>query len=429
MSATNAQPNVLGATNPKSLAKRESLAAIGRLFAVAVIAVSIVRLAPAISFDQIHNDFSHYYIGGWLLANDLNVYTTSIEPYCARWGVEYDPTIPYAAHPPLILAWFSLFSVLPMKVAYCLWLACQFACVAGFVELTRRILKYRWNEPFWLLILGVYFNSLSFQLLFYYSQIQLAVGVLIYAAIYSDQNQRRRLACGLITVASAVKIYPVVLAPWFFFRQLRSLRDAAQRIGIMAITSAGCLALPGLGIWRDFVSLGVPTLAVNATKWCNYSLQNLVGMLSKAQAIAIGISPDSIQAPKTVASLVAVLAVVVCYALAYKMRSRAIAAVSVLLCVTMFAGIITWSHYLTVLLLPLALLFKSARDAKQLPMQVASLGLGILLLTPKIDFAIFESFQWNSLRILAHFYPLYIAIAVVVLLARQTPSKNLDSAA
>ena len=113
-------------------------------------------------------------------------------------------------------------------------------------------------------------------------------------------------------------------------------------------------------------------------------------------------------------------AVAVCYLVALKNRRQPLVAISLLLCVTMYCGIITWSHYLTVLLLPLALLFKTAREAKNTPAQVIALCLGILILTPKIDFAFFEAFQWNNLRILAHFYPLYIAAAVVALLARRT---------
>ncbi len=419
---------VLDATSSESLARHESLHSIGRILSVAVIALAIIRLAPAISLDQIHNDFSHYYIGGWLYANGLNAYTTSIEPFCIQRGIEYDPTIPYAAHPPLILAWFSLFSALPMKVAYCLWLGCQFGCVASFIELTRRILKYQWSDSFWLLILGVYFNSLSFQLLFYYSQIQLAVGTLIYAAILADQTQRRRWACCLITVASAVKIYPVLLAPWFFFRRLHSFREAAFRVGTMVITSAGCLAIPGLGTWRDFVLLGVPALADNATKWCNYSMQNLIGMLSKTQAITAGTPVAAIEMPKATAALVAVIATMVCYVVACTMRKRPTASISVLLCVTTFAGIITWSHYLTVLLLPLALLFKTGRSAKQLPMQLVTLTLGFVLLTPKIDFAVIGEHQWSSLRVLAHFYPLFIATLVVILLARLSADGRTNAA-
>ncbi len=405
------------ADSSETLARQESLAFIGRVFAFAVIALAIVRLAPAISFDQIHNDFSHYYIGGWLLANGLNVYTTPLEMYCAQMGVEYDATIPYAAHPPLILAWFSLFSVFPIKIAYGLWLACQLACAACFVEITRRILNYNWNDALWLLIVGAYCNSLSFQLLFYYSQVQLAVGILIYAAIYADTKQRHAVACGLITIASAVKIYPVVLAPWFFFRKLNNVRDATVRVSVMALASAGCLLTPGLGTWRDFVVLGVPTLADNATKWCNYSLQNLVFMLSKAQQLASGIVLGEIEPPKAFAGIVAAIAVAACYLVAFKARRKPILAISVLLCVMMFGGIITWSHYLTVLLLPLALLIKEARGANNLPTQVIALCLSILLLTPKLDFGIFEAFQWNSLRILAHFYPLYVAAALIFFLA------------
>lgn len=427
MPTTNAQQPTLqtaplasgsAADSPEALARRESLTAIGRVLAFAVIALAIVRLAPAISFDQIHNDFSHYYIGGWLLANGQNVYTTSLEPYCAQMGIAYDATIPHAAHPPLILAWFSLFSVFPMKIAYGLWLACQLACAVGFVEITRRILSFRWADPFWILIVGAYCNSLSFQLLFYYSQVQLAVGILIYAAIFADQKQRHTAACCLIAVASAVKIYPVILAPWFFFRKLSSFRDAATRVGAMALTSAGCLALPGLGTWRDFVVLGVPTLADNATKWCNYSLQNLVCMLSKAQQVGSGIALGEIETPKTTASILAAIAVAACYVVAFKIRRQPTAAISVLLCVMMFGGIITWSHYLTVLLLPLALLLKTARCANNIPAQITVLCLSVLLLTPKIDFGFFEAFQWSNLRILAHFYPLYVAAAVVALLAR-----------
>lgn len=392
----------------------ESLQTLARIAAVAIICLGFVRLAPAISFTQIHNDFSHYYIGGMLFAGGYNVYTTGIEPFCEQLNVPYDPTIPYAAHPPLILAWFSLFSLLPIKVAYGVWLACQLSCAAGFAELTRRILKFRWDSAFWLFIIGIALNTLSFRLLFYHSQIQLAVGAIIYATILADQNQRSKLACCLITIAAAIKIYPVVLAPWFFFRHLNNWRDASLRVAAMAVTSLICLAIPTFAVWLDFVELGVPSLAEHATKWCNYSIHNLVHFLARVSGDPA--ANAGALSPKLLATIAAVASIVAAYGLAFSMRRVPIAAVSVLLCVTMFSGIITWSHYLTVLLLPLALLAKHAAEQNNYSLQAATLATGLLMLTPKLDFAIFESVGWSYLRVITHFYPLYTAIAIVALL-------------
>lgn len=394
-----------------------SLQALARIVAVALICLGFIRLAPTISFTEIHNDFSHYYIGGMLFANGYNVYTTGIEPFCQELSVPYDPTIPYAAHPPLVLAWFSLFAMLPMQAAYALWLVCQLACAAGFAELTRRIMGFRWDSVLWLCIVGIALNTLSFRLLFYHSQIQLAVGAIIYATILADQNHRSKLACCLITVAAAIKIYPVVLAPWFFFRHLSSWRDGSFRVVAMAATSLVCLAIPTFGVWQDFVELGVPSLAENATKWCNYSIQNFAHFLAR-----VSTQPEtqaSTLLPKLLATSAAVASILAAYGLAISMRRVPVAAVSALLCVTMFAGIITWSHYATVLLLPLALLAGHAVGQKNYTLQAATLCIGMLMLTPKLDFAIFESVGWSYLRVISHFYPLYAAIAIVALLWTQ----------
>lgn len=388
-------------------------AAVGRLVAYTVIAVGLLRLLSALSIYHIHNDFSHYYIGGSLYGSGVNVYAENLQPHCQQLGVPYDPTIPYAAHPPLVLALFSGFALLPLQTAYAAWLVVQLVCLVSCLELTRRILKYQWTDVAWLLSTGVFLNTIAVLTLFYYSQVQMLVAGLIYGAILLHLRGRSTAACVLITLASAFKLYPVFMAPWLFFHAAKQPSDYAKRFSAMAATAAICLLLPGLNTWTAFAADGLPALTNNAVKWCNFSAQNLVFMLDKVALMQLTPRP----AARWIANGFSIGIFVFAYGLAWYRRADPLTAMNLLLCVMIFAGVITWSHYLSVLFLPVMLLWKTASQQGKPWMQTLVYLVGFVLLMPKLDCTWLPT-QFTYARVLFHFYPLWTLLVVLWLLNR-----------
>lgn len=399
------------------LTVEESAAANQRLLRVAgivIIALGLIRLLPAIDSAAIHLDFSHYYVGGSLYASGESAYRTKLEPLMAERNLPYEPTIPYAAHPPLLLMLFGALSALPIELAYWTWLLFQALIAIACVELVRRILQLQWDDYRWLLMVGIFVNSISFQMLIYYSQVQLLVACLLYGAYLAGSGQRNKLACAIITLASAFKIYPVFAAPWIFFRNLSCWRDAVGRIAAMAATSVVCLTAPGLRTWFDFVNNGIPTLANNATKWCNFSLQNLWAMLLR-------IHPQASDNWAWGGTAVALASLAAAYFFSIRSRQSPLVSFSLILIATICCGVITWSHYLTVLLLPVAAMLLMLSD------QGSSRVYGVLpalcavaILMPKLDCYVLET-QYAYWRVALHFYPLYAAAALACVLYKQHP--------
>lgn len=376
--------------------------------------LGLLRLLPTLSLSSFHNDFSHYYIGGSLFAAGVNVYTEPLLPHTTRLGFEYDPTIPFAAHPPLILWMFSWLSYLPPAFAYLAWLAAQVAFLAAALELTRRILDYSWSSASWLLMVGLFLNTFSVQTLFFYSQVQLLVAVMLYAAFQAHLRGRHASACSLLTLATAFKLYPLVLFPWFFFGGANTGRNWARKLLAAGTTGLICLAVPGLNNWLSFVQEGVPALAENATKWTNYSVQNWVRMVSATPDLRAlnEVFPLTVD---HLASLCSAAMIAGAYLYVWKGRLGPRGSFCILLTATTLAGIIAWSHYLTIFLLPVALLWGRSLNSGRPSWQLLCYGLGWLLLMPGLD-SLWLSKDSSLWRILLHFYPLYVAFAVAGLL-------------
>ncbi len=401
-----AAPTSPHTTSPRTTAPTIAWESTGlpRLAAIALIALGLLRMLPAFSFTSFHNDFSHYYLGGSMFANGLNPYTEHLQPHCEAMGVPFDPKIPYAAHPPLILFLFSGLAQLPPAIAYGAWLVIQVGCFILSLELTRRIVKARWQDAGWLLCIGIFANAVSLQALFYYSQVQLMVACLIYGALWARLQGRSATACGLITLAAAFKLYPAVLVPWFFFQPVQDRRDYLRRGLVMVGVGLVCLLLPGVQTWLDFVTLGLPALSDNALRWTNYSVQNLVMLASGTPTLHAWIGH-----PKLTAMTLSMLVLAGAYATVLFKRRDAIVACSILLAAATFGGIITWSHYLTILFLPVAWMWiTAARQACPGWMKVAVFVAGAVLLTPQVDLIYLDAHQ-NVGQVLLHFYPLATA--------------------
>lgn len=386
-----------------------------RPFALVLIAIGLLRLIPVVTTSGFHDDFYHYYLGGWMYANGLNAYTEPLSLHCDRLGVEADPCIPFAAHPPLILGMFSLLSTFTPETAYWIWLACQFTIGLLFVEVTRRIVGCSWNDFRWLIVVAIYCNSLCVHKLVYYSQIQLLIATLMYLALAANMRRQHVRACGWITLAAAIKIFPVVLIPWFVFSGYRRLRDweLYRRLATIVVVAGTCVLVSGIGTWHDFVTIGIPNLSNHAMKWANGSIQSFVFFFSDT---AIGGSFVESGHAKLAATLASILLLSIAYMAVVFRRPTQRVAFSILLIAATIGGVITWPNYMSMLLLPIALLWFSLATTKSLWKRYIGILAGTLTLMPRLDTLFFATGGETMGHVLLTFYPLYAVIVVAWLL-------------
>lgn len=385
-----------------------------RICVMVIIAIGFGRMLMQVSFTDFSNDFSHYYIGAKIYADGGSPYTEHLAAYCEQYDVPFDPVIPYAAHPPLIQWWFSQLTVFSMPVAFGIWLVVQLALLAACIEVSRRLTRFKWRDAAWLILVGVFLNSTAVQSLIFYAQVQMLIGLGAYLALYSHLKGRSAIACALITMISAFKIYPVVLAPWFLFAGVKKSKDLIPRLVAMAGASVFCLTLPGFQTWIDFATLGVPTLADNATIWRNYSIQNFV-------AFAIGDFDRTAAWTKTLCSASSIGLIGAAYATTYWRKLQSHEAFCLILIASTIGGIIAWSHYMTLMFLPVCVLARHVASHHSTGFRYLAIAAAVMIWSPKLD-ETFLPHQDHLWRVMLHFYPLMgIAILVgLLLLAAKT---------
>src|ERR1035438_6900188 len=98
--------------------------------------VHIVRDLPARARG---NDFAHYYISSRLLLTGGDLYSTLLEPEYQHWGFRYTHAIPTATNPPLLVAIFAPFALLPPLAAFWAWVILEMFSMVWILLLTSRL--------------------------------------------------------------------------------------------------------------------------------------------------------------------------------------------------------------------------------------------------------------------------------------------------
>ncbi|MCA9184536.1 MAG: DUF2029 domain-containing protein [Planctomycetales bacterium] len=382
--------------------------------------VAVCGLVKALSITDgaaVRNDFVHYYLGAKFVLSGENPYAVPLQPHIEQLSGQYDPRIPVAAHPPLLLRFFCLFAWMPIEFACYTWLALQVLLLVLFVELVRRTLNVRCDALWWWIAISIFLNSTALHMQFFYSQVQVLVGCLIVGAYLVHRGGRPATGCALATIAAAFKLYPLILLPWFAFAGCRNSRDMATRATAAAIVGLIVLLITGIQPWLDFRELGLPVIRLHAdTNPFNFSIYGLLASLTRT----ISGTPLS----QTVADyLLHVAKWIGCGLLAMTYativwRRRTIAdhvPLSLLLIVMITIGLVSWSHYLVLLSLPCAVLIQHAHRFRMNWQRIFAYGIAALALLPAL-----ECFVWTDLdsvpRMVVHYYPLIIEAALATML-------------
>lgn len=364
------------------------------------------------------NDFAHYYLSATILLRGENPYTVPLEPLCEEFGFEYDQRIPYGANPPLLIRAFTLIAWMPPQIAFGVWMAIELGLLCLLLECTRRIVGWHTHQVTWWLFVGFVLSSTSLQAHTYYSQVQLLVAAVLAVAFAARLKGQHWLACGLVALAAGFKIYPAVLLPWFVLFGAQSNKERCYRAGVVAGVLMLIVAVTGVPAWISFVREGLPVIQSNmtVTSRTNYSLQALLVNALPGTLGLFGIAEaGSIAA--TVARWSSPLVILATYLLLWRKQLANYAAFCLLIVVMILCSPVAWSHYMVLMVLPAAILFRSAASmgsdhVRNLVYLVAGLSV-----TPELD----GSFFSRSEHVIAwaiHYYPLYVLVAAAVLFVR-----------
>jgi hypothetical protein len=245
--------------------------------AVAFIVFVLVRWSVILPPRWSDFDFNHLYVGGRMLLEGQNPYTTSIEALSHAMGFRFVTELPIATYPPPFLWIFAALAALSPRAAFAVWTALELVCLAVILWLTRRLLGERLSSRGWLFVAALTITSRAATYHLLFSQTQLLLAALVLAAYTAHRAGRYGWACLAVSVAGILKFYPFVLLPWFLWSSGGGARGRCRRlIGVTGFILAA-IALTGSGLWRDFLRYGIPIgFRDEVGRTCHFSLPALV---------------------------------------------------------------------------------------------------------------------------------------------------------
>lgn len=403
-----------------------------RLLDVGVVLIAIfvvVAIGSVLPIRANRIDFAHYYASSRLLWEGKSPYSTRLAPLYEKYGfvVEKENDTPKGTNPPPLLWLFAPLTLLSPRPAFVAWVVVQAVSLCALLWMTRCFLRDRLSPRGWFFVCAAAVASTTVYWHFYYSQVQLLLAALVLAGYGCHRAGKSTAACLLVTSAGLIKLYPLVLLPWFVWSGRGRVRHRIGRIILVLLFGAVVVVMTGIGLWHDFFTLGlglVTDLAVNST--INFSLPSLLTNLDYA---AYGFTP-----PASVAHaswLAGVSVGLICILLAYLscyLSSSDPEIEFCLLSVAMLAGsITTWPHYFVFLIFPMAVV--ALRVAAH-PSGSQLLGFALLMIVftnlgipggASLDRHIY-------LKILVNYLPLYGLLALGIFLAKELGAKRVRQA-
>jgi hypothetical protein len=340
-----------------------------RLFYAGLIIFSLmalVRAAVMLPPRQQANDFAHYYVGSRLALEGKDPYTTALEPIYNEFGFAYEKDVPIATNPPPLLWLFAPFALLPVPAAFWAWVTVQLLALAAILLLTRQLLGNQLSTRGWWIAVMATSCSATVYYHLYYSQVQLVLAAMTLGASHMERRGHLASACGLATVAGLVKLYPLVLLPFFLWQGHKKGRSVTCLLVTAAVLLAGTWAT-GMGMWtgfREHALASVATCAINHS--FNYTVPALVTNLGYAWH-GFDTAPAVAQTWWWTGNVLGLVLIGGAYAWIFYNDSDEVGAYG-LLCVAMLAGGLTSrGHYFVFLIMPLTAALTRAVGRKSPP--------------------------------------------------------------
>jgi hypothetical protein len=311
------------------------------ILALILVGVSFFRYAKLMPQAAHASDFSHYYLSCRMLLDGRSPYSTPLASMAKEYDLVLSPDSPTGTNPPLLQWLFAPFAMLPPPAAFWLWSLLQAFALAIILWLTRLLLAERLTTRAWRFVACGAIASTPMLIHFTESQTQLLVAALLLAALALLLKDRPTAACLTTVVAAVLKLFPVVLLPWFVWRGGRTWRQRAVLAGISLIAIAIGVVVSGPSLWQDFIQNGLPSVGYWSRNFTfNYCLASFVAHCC-GWSWNIGLA-------------VGCLALVAAYVLCLRLRDDNEAQFCLLSLAMLAGGTTSWSHYMVLAIFPVA---------------------------------------------------------------------------
>jgi hypothetical protein len=336
--------------------------------ALGLVLFGVAHVARVLPSRAISNDFAHYYISSRLLLTGRDVYTTPLPPEYERWGFRYTHVIPSATNPPLLVDVFALFAALPPRAAFWAWALLEIVSLGCVLALTWRLTPTlvsgltasRLSAPVRRLVCAGIIASAPVYWHFYFSQSQLLIAAVILIAYACLRSGRPVTACLAITTATWLKLYPVMLVPWFLWRASREWKTRWRCAGAALAWSAVVVFASGLGEWRQFWAHGMKVLEAWA-EWQRHFNFTVPSFVKNTAWLLHGFDPEwtGLHSWAEAGAIIGLALIAVLYGVSWwtgrGKESADIESEFCLLTIAMLAGIAEgWGHYFVMLAFPVA---------------------------------------------------------------------------
>ncbi len=369
------------------------------------------RLAWALPSRASKLDFSHYYVSSRLLLEGQNPYTCTLEAESRRWGFVGFEQIPRATNPPTLVWLVAAVAWAPPVVAFWAWTTLQVMCLVIVLGLTRWLLHGRLSARGWWFLLAGVVSSPTIYYHFWFSQVQLLLAALVLGGFACLQRGHRAAACALVTTAGLLKLFPLMLLPWFLWRGGEGGRALWRRAGVTIVVGLGVVSATGWGLWRDYFRFAAPILAdYTVRRPFNFSIPSLI-LNAYALTVGRGASVTALSAWIAIAGATGLMIVAVSYWLVWE-RGRNLETEFCLVTVAMLAGnSVAWVHYFVFLIFPVAAAASRLRDGLT---AARIIGFGLLILA--LDGIGLSAVSWVERRAVLVFIANYIPLAGLIAL-------------
>jgi len=352
------------------------------------------------------NDFAHYYISGRLLLADADLYSTPLQPEYERWGFRYTHPIPTATNPPLLVTFFAPFARLSPAAAFWAWVVLEIFSLGYVLVLTGWLVGNRLSLPARCLVCGAVIASAPVYWHFFFSQSQLLITAILLLAYACLRTGRPMTACLAVTTATGLKLFPVMLLPWFLWRSSREWKTRWKCVATSLVWGVVLVLASGLKHWQQFYTQGLKVVK-DWILWQRHFNFTVPSFVKNMAWLFHGFDPEwnELHAWANIGVVIGLSLIVFAYAICWKNGRENIdmdfESEFCLLSAVMLAGISeAWGHYFVLLIFPAAIAM--ARVAHRLTSRsIIMLAASLLMLNLMGD--------WRSpwMEFVVSYLPLY----------------------
>lgn len=324
------------------------------LGAAVIVLLSLWKIVVVMPHQAKEFDFAHFYTWSGMLREGRNPYLYLAPDEYTRHGFRFQSETPSATYPPSLLRLFSPLTLLSPRTAFVAWVGVQLASLAGVLWLTWCLLRDRLSARGMYFVCAATLASTAIYHHFISSQVQLQLTLLLLLGFVWHKSGRDTLACITVAAAGFVKLFPLVLLPWFVWRGQGKPESRLTRGGLATAFLMLGVLLTDFRLWSDFFEQSAPILK----HWAQHHLFNYT-VPSLVLHIGYGlnhfsVTNETVQQWWTAGIAIGLGTIAVAYFWCLRASNDASAQFSLLSC-AMLAGIPTsWEHYLVILIYPLA---------------------------------------------------------------------------